>query len=187
MNNGKQRIDSIDFKQLPAPLQQELKRHQLGDKTFPNFLKVLANAPTILEAYLAFGRILENSNLPTAIREKISLAVSELNSSEYDVAAHTKQATETQLSDEEIILCRKATSANDLDATLLRFARNVVNKRGILAEQELEEARQYKCGNALIIEVVAVIAHVHFANLINNLSNTKLDYPPIKEIAHKER
>lgn len=187
MTHNKQRIEAIDFSDLPIPLQVELDRYKNGRRSFPNFLKVLANAPTILEAYFAFGQALEKSSLPASIREKIALAVSELNSSEYDVAAHTEKASDTEVTKSEIKLSRLATSANNIDASLLNFAKNVVSKRGILTDAELEEARRYQSEDSLIVEVVATIAHVHFANLINNIADTKIDYPAVKEISHKTR
>ena len=186
MTNKKQRIGSIDYRDLPVPLQHELERYQFGRRSFPNFLKTLANAPAMLEAYLAFGRALEKSSLPISIREKIALAVSELNSSEYDVAAHSQKAASAKVSETEIELSRRANSNCSTDAALLNFAKNVVQKRGILSDSELEEARQYKWDDSLIIEVVATIACVHFANLINNLANTVLDSPAVREISHNQ-
>ncbi len=185
MTIKQQRIESVDFTDLPVTLQNELQRFKVGHRSFPNLLKVLANAPIILEAYLAFGEALDISSLSIETREKISLAVSELNSSEYDVAAHTYIAAASDICPEEIEDCRKSRSEKAQDGSLLSFAKNVVRKNGILNDRELETARQFQRKDGQLIEVVATIAYVHFANLINNLAETHLDYPAVREILHE--
>ncbi len=186
MRNERQRIESVDFSTLTASFRSELDQRGLGGERFSNFNQIVANAPEVLEAYLSFEQTLENSCLPASTREKIALLVSEMNSSEYDVAAHTQKAVSLNVSNEEIRLSRRATSASARDAALLNFARNVVRKRGILSEDEFEEAHQYECKDSLVVEIVAIIAQSYFANLINNVANTKLDFPEVEEIVHEQ-
>lgn len=186
MSQTTARLTPIDFTDLPAPLAYSLKRYKRGEGTFSNFIKTLANAPAILETYLAFSDAIERSKLPVELREKIALAVSELTSSEYDVAAHTQQAKELGLDSDEILLCRKASTKAPRDQAILRFAQTLIRKHGNLTDAELEEARQYSDDDQLLIEAVATVACVHFSNLINNLSRTQLDTPPVQEIVHEE-
>ncbi|MDQ8205513.1 carboxymuconolactone decarboxylase family protein [Pelagicoccus sp. SDUM812003] len=182
MNSPLPRINPIDFSRLPSPLAHSLQSYQKGERTFDQFVRTLADAPVILEAYLAFSDALDRSALPETVRRKIAIAVSELNSSEYDLAAHAEKARELGLSEEEIQLCRQATSSSRKDEALLRFAQNLVGKQGHLSETELEEARQYSDDDQLLVEAIATVAQVHFANLINNLSRPPLDAPAPSEL-----
>lgn len=187
MTSQPSRIKQIDFKRLPSPLAFTLQGFRDGTRPFSNFAKTLAHAPSILEAYLAFSDALTASRLPATTRHKIALAVSELNSSEYDVAAHSQEARSLGLTEDEIELCRRATPSSPRDRALLQFAQTLIKKQGNLSDAELEEARQYSDDDQVLVETVATIAAVHFANLVNNLAQTPLDAPAPRTLIHPQQ
>ena len=60
---------------------------QLG--MVPNFLKIIANSPAALRAFLGLYGVAHEGSLDPKTRERIALAVAQQNSCEYCVSAHT--------------------------------------------------------------------------------------------------
>ena len=60
---------------------------QLG--MVPNFLKVFANSPAALKAFLGLHGIAGDGSLDPQTRERIALALAQQNSCEYCLSAHT--------------------------------------------------------------------------------------------------
>jgi len=93
-------------------------------------MKVMANSPAVLEAYLSFSGALANGALDAKLREEIALEVSEQNSCQYCVSAHTAIGKLTGLTDSEIDQAREARSGSARNAAALQFARELVVKKG---------------------------------------------------------
>src|SRR3546814_15215842 len=56
---------------------------------FPNMFRLISNSPATLEAYLGFSGALGKGKLAPATRERIALAVAEVNGCNYCLSAHT--------------------------------------------------------------------------------------------------
>ena len=65
----------------------EAVKSQLG--VVPNLFRLVANSPVALEGYLGMNGALNKGALPAATRERIALAVAELNGCDYCLSAHT--------------------------------------------------------------------------------------------------
>jgi AhpD family alkylhydroperoxidase len=68
------------------PLLQAVKK-QLG--IAPNLFRLVAVSPAALEGYISLSGALGKGDLPAATRERIALAVAELNGCDYCLSAHT--------------------------------------------------------------------------------------------------
>ena len=68
------------------PLLEAVKK-QLG--VAPNLFRLVANSPAALEGYLGLTDALGKGTLPRATRERIALAVAEINGCDYCLSAHT--------------------------------------------------------------------------------------------------
>ncbi|WP_431899835.1 carboxymuconolactone decarboxylase family protein [Nonomuraea sp. bgisy101] len=55
----------------------------------PNTAKAPANSPAVLKGFLGMHGALKGGVLPAALRERIALAVSEINRCTYCLSAHT--------------------------------------------------------------------------------------------------
>jgi alkylhydroperoxidase family enzyme len=60
---------------------------------------------------------------------------------------------------------------------LLRFARTVVEKRGLVEDADLAAVREAGYGDAEIAEVVAHVALNIFTNYFNIVAGTTMDFP----------
>jgi AhpD family alkylhydroperoxidase len=92
--------------------------------------RVMANSPAVLEAYLRFSEALSHEALHAKLREEIALDVGEQNSYQYCVPAHTAIGKMTGLTDSEVEQARDAKSASAKSAAALKFAREIVAKKG---------------------------------------------------------
>ena len=60
---------------------------------------------------------------------------------------------------------------------LLRFARTVLEKRGVIEDADIAAVREAGFGDAEIAEVVAHVALNIFTNYFNNVAGTTIDFP----------
>ena len=65
----------------------EAVNKQLG--VVPNMFRLISNSPAALEGYLGLNGALAKGALPAATRERIALAVAQINDCGYCLAAHT--------------------------------------------------------------------------------------------------
>ena len=75
-----------DAPSASQPLLEAVKK-QLG--TAPNMFRLISNSPAALEGYLALSGALNKGTLPAQTRERIALAVAEINGCNYCLSAHT--------------------------------------------------------------------------------------------------
>ena len=81
---------------------------QLG--MVPNFLKVFANSPDALKAFLGLHGIANAGSLDPQTRERIALALAQQNSCEYCLSAHSAIGRKAGLDNAEIAANRAGTS-----------------------------------------------------------------------------
>jgi len=149
----------------------------------PNLTRALANSPPALKGFLSFEEALEGGVLPAKLREQISLTVSEANGSGYCVAAHCAFGKSVGLSDSELTDGRQASSPDSKVDAALHLARQLVENRGWVADEDLERVRRAGHGDAEIAEIVAVVAWMTFANYFNHVAGTDIDFPTVPEVA----
>src|SRR5271154_5351673 len=106
------RLTPIEDKHLVRALQGMDRAFHPAASDEPFFLKLLAQSPPSVRAYLQSVAALANGRLTLLQRELISLAVAEINGSNYCLATHDQSARHAGLSDEEILSARNA-CAND--------------------------------------------------------------------------
>lgn len=110
------------------PLLQAVNK-QLG--SVPNLFRLTANSPAALEGYLGMMGALSKGKLPAATRERIALAVAEVNGCSYCLSAHTYLGKNlAKLDDAEITANRNGSSNDPKAAAAVRFAGQVARLRG---------------------------------------------------------
>ena len=110
------------------PLLEGVKK-QLG--VVPNMFRLIANSPGALESYLGLSAALNKGALPAATRERIALAVAEVNGCNYCLSAHTYLGKNlAKLDDAEIAANRNGASSDPKADAAIRFAVKVVRERG---------------------------------------------------------
>ena len=159
------------------PLLEAVKK-QLG--VVPNLFRLVSVSPAALEGYLGMSGALGKGSLPAATRERIALAVAEVNGCSYCLSAHTYLAKNlVRLSDEEIEANRTGASHDAKAAAAVRFAVQVARQRGHVSEGELSAVRLAGYEDAQIIEIVQHVALNTWTNYINEVAKTDVDFPVV--------
>ena len=152
-------------------------------KTFgmtPNLMRTLAHSPAALEAYLDFGKALGGGRLGAPLREQIALAVAGANSCHYCASAHTAVGKMLKLDGQELSANLQGASGDPKVEAALRFAQRVVESRGWVSDQQLQEVRQVGYTDEQIIEIIAAVALNIFSNYFNHIAETEVDFPAVE-------
>ena len=92
---------SIEATPAAAQPQLEAVKKQIG--VVPNLFRLVANSPAALEGYLGMSGALAKGSLPAPTRERIALAVAQINGCGYCLSAHSYMGKNlAKLSDAEI-------------------------------------------------------------------------------------
>ncbi len=159
------------------PLLQAVKK-QLGGA--PNLFRLVANSPAALEGYVSLSGALGKGELPAATRERIALAVAEINACDYCLAAHTYLGRKAKLDDAEITANRHGAS-NDVQAdAAVKFAVRVTQARGHITSEDFAAVKGAGYTDAQIIEIVQHVALNTWTNYINTVGETEIDFPVVK-------
>ena len=149
----------------------------------PNLLRLLANAPVTLEAYMSLSAINTRSSLTLAQREVIQLAAAATNECEFCVAGHTAIAYGAGLQEPTVEALRSSQPLPDpqLDA-IAQFTRAVIASRGHVADRDLEAFRSAGFDDTAALEVVLGVSFATLCNFTNNMGQ-----PPLNEQWEKHR
>jgi len=150
---------------------------QLG--MVPNFLKVFANSPAALRAFLGLHGIAGEGNLDARTRERIALALAQQNACEYCLSAHTAIGRQTGLNGAEIDANRAGTSQDAKAAVAVRFARALAEHQGEVSNAELQSMRDAGFSEADIVEVITHVGMNVLTNILGKASRVDIDFPKV--------
>jgi len=118
--------------------------------------------------------------LSAQTRERIALAVAEINGCGYCLSAHTYIARNiAKLDDAEITANRNGASNDPKADAAVKFAVAVVENRGHVEDADLTAVRQAGFGDAEIVEIVLHVALNTLTNYVNEVAATEIDFPVI--------
>lgn len=146
----------------------------------PNLFRAMSQSPVALEGYLGLSGALGRGALPAATRERIALAIAEVNGCGYCLAAHTffgKVAA--KLDDAEITANRNGFSNDPVADAAVRFAVQVAQQRGHVDDAALADVRSAGYSDAQLIEIVQHVALNTLTNYFNEVFSTEIDFPHV--------
>ncbi len=163
------------------PLLEAVKK-QLG--LVPNLFRVVSNSPAALEGYLGLSGALGKGSLPAATRERVALAVAEINGCAYCLSAHSYLGKNVAKLDEAEILANRNGHSNDPKAdAAVQFAAQVTRARGHVSDEDLRAVKLAGYDDAQVVEIVLHVALNTWTNYINSVAQTVLDFPAVKTLA----
>ncbi len=145
----------------------------------PNLYATLAKAPSALNALLAVNKAIASGALSAKEREIVALATSQANGCQYCLSAHTVLAKNAGLSLEQTHLARRGEGADPRAAAIASFSRALVEQRGNVSEQALDEFKRAGLSESDLLEVIANVAVTTLTNFTNNVSRTAIDFPVV--------
>lgn len=145
----------------------------------PNFLKVFANSPAALRAFLGLHSIAGEGSLDAPTRERIALALAQQNTCEYCLAAHTAIGRKAGLTGQEIQANRAGGSEDARAAVAVQFARALVEHKGDVTTAEIQSMRDVGYTDAAIVEVITHVGMNLLTNILGKASRVEIDFPRV--------
>lgn len=146
----------------------------------PNLFRLTANSPAALEGYLGLNGALAKGSLQPQTRERIALAVAQINGCAYCLSAHTYLAKNlAKLDDTEIAANRDGTSLDPKAEAAVRFAVKLVHARGRVSAADVTEVKLAGYSEAEVVEIVAHVALNTLTNYLNEAFETPIDFPVV--------
>ena len=151
---------------------------QLG--TAPNLFRLVATSPQALEGYLALSGALAKGALPAQTRERIALAIAEINGCDYCLSAHSYLGKNLAKLDDAEIAANRSGASNDPKAdAAVRFAASVARSRGHIGDADFSAVKLAGYTDAQIVEIVQHVALNTWTNTFNNVFQTDIDFPVV--------
>ena len=155
---------------------------QLG--MVPNLFRLIANSPAALDGYLSLSGALAKGSLPAPTRERIALAVAELNGCDYCLAAHSYiGANMAKLDPAEIAANRRGHSTDAKADAAVRFAASIVKARGHVSDEDVHAVKLAGYTDAQVVEIVLHVALNTLTNYVNEVAKTAVDFPAVAALA----
>ncbi len=145
----------------------------------PNFLKVFANSPAALRAFLGLHSIAGEGSLDPLTRERIALALAEKNACQYCVSAHTAIGLKAGLDSTEMEANRAGSSQDVKAKSAVRFARALADNNGEVTTAELLEVRNAGYSESDIVEIITHVGMNILTNILGKASRVEIDFPSI--------
>ncbi|MDH6258899.1 peroxidase-related enzyme [Bradyrhizobium sp. BR13661] len=147
----------------------------------PNMFRLISTSPQALEGYLGLSGAIGKGALPAATRERIALAVAEVNGCSYCLSAHTHFGRNAAHLDDAEITANRSGRSNDPKAdAAVSFAAKVARARGHVAEADLSAVRLAGYTDAQVIEIVLHVALNTWTNYVNEVFKTDIDFPVVE-------
>jgi len=146
----------------------------------PNLLKILANSPTALTAYLGLHTIVNKGELTAKTKERIALSLAQQNSCEYSISAHTVIGKEAGLTKDEMAANLAGGSQNAQAAVAVKFARSLAEHNGEVTTAELLEIRNVGYSDAEIVEIITHVGLNIMTNILAKASRVAIDFPNVE-------
>ncbi len=153
-------------------------KQQLG--VVPNLFRLVATSPAALQGYLGLNGALAKGSLDARTRERIALAVAEINGCSYCLSAHTYLGKNlAKLDDAEILANRRGTSTDAKADAAVRFAAKIARDRGQVGDADLQAVKAAGYDDAQIVEIVLHVALNTLTNYVNEVLQTEIDFPVV--------
>src|SRR5579872_5358748 len=143
----------------------------------PTSFRTMAISPAGFQGFLDLSGTLEGGVLPFETRYQIAIAVSEINGCAYCPSAFTAIGKSGGMADETLATCRMAGSTDPKVDAMLKFAAAVVRARGAVTNEDFQKVKSAGCSDEEIQEIAANVALFTFANYMNLVIGTEVDFP----------
>lgn len=177
------RIKQINPEEASSYIRKLFKKLKASYGTIPNMFRCMGNSEMALDGFLSMNASLGAGDLGPKFMKMVILATSELNNCEYCAAAHSQIAKDAGLlNDEECLNARKLIGSNPKSDALLKFTGRVFETRGKVTDDDLKAIRDVGFDDGEIVEIVATMALISFANFTSNVGKPDLDFPEVPKV-----
>lgn len=148
----------------------------------PNLYATLAYSEHALGNYLTFQNA--KSSVTGKAREVVNLVVSEVNSCEYCLAAHTVIGKMNGFTDAQVLEIRGGTAGFDskLDA-LARLVKNIAVERGHADPALVDAFLAAGWTKENLVDVIVIIGDKTVTNYLHGVTGVPVDFPAAAKLA----
>ena len=168
----------------PNASQDLLKGVEKQIGSVPNLFRIVSNSPAALEGYLGLNGALAKGALDAPTRERIALAIGQINGCNYCLAAHSYiGANVAKLTPAEIQANRKGSSTEAKADAAVKFAVEIAQARGGVEAASVQRVKDAGYSDAEIVEIIAHVALNTLTNYVNEVLETEIDFPAADTLA----
>ncbi len=175
-----QTLKTVDPNTAPQQARELLSRAEQRLQRSSNMMRVMANSPAILAAYLRFNQAFEEVKMTARLRALITTAVAELNGCDYTLSVSMVLGRHVGLTEQELNAARQLQASDPKLAVALRFAAHLVEEHGRVPAAEVEELHGCGFSDEEIVEIVALVTLNLFRNYLNLVAQTEIDFPIVR-------
>lgn len=173
------RITLIDRNTTTLARQQLLDPVHKAFGATPNMFRAVAHSPAALRSMWGSFGALGGGVLGAALAEQIAVAVANRNQCHYCLAAHTALGGKAGLNADTLRLAQQGRSDDNRTQAALDFALRLVDARGQVSEDDLQDLRQAGFDDEALVEIVAHVALNLFTNYVNIAFAVPVDFPAV--------
>jgi AhpD family alkylhydroperoxidase len=170
-------LKPIDPKDATGKTNELLDFVQQRSSRIPNMVKLMANSPAALGAYLNFAGAFRDATLPAKVRDLIAVTVAETAGCDYTLSAVSALARSGGRSERELADARAGESEDPKIGAALRFAAKIVAQRGQLPASEVKMLRDAGFFDGEVAEIVATVALNIYRSYFNLIARPEIDFP----------
>jgi uncharacterized peroxidase-related enzyme len=141
----------------------------------PNFLRILAHSPGLLEGFLALNGALNRIELDPKLRELAYIRASEINSCGYCLEHHKQAGRKAGLDERQVNETegsRESRIYDNLQADVLQYAEEVT--RNVAVTDLLVDRLKQKLTERQFLELAVTVALANFTNRISQTLRLEL-------------
>ncbi|MBV1909746.1 MAG: carboxymuconolactone decarboxylase family protein [Kangiellaceae bacterium] len=167
-----------EIEDAPAPASKELEKSKAAFGFVPNLHKVLAASPQTLEGYKALHTLFQASSFNNTELTVVWQTFNYYHQCHYCLPAHTGIAHMMKVETTLIEALHNGEVLQDKKlATLQATAKAIVDQRGVLSAEQLDDFKAVGYGEQQLLEIILGLAQKTISNFANHLANTPVDEP----------
>jgi uncharacterized peroxidase-related enzyme len=182
-NHSNKEVDMSDYplhtlETAPEKSRSLLEASQKEMGMIPNLHAVMAESPSVLEAYQTLHQLFLDSSFDDDEKTVVWQTINVENACHYCVPAHTGIAKMMKVSDDITDALRdEKPLPNDRLEALRTFTLAMMNKRGNVSEEDLQAFHDAGYSRQQVLEVILGLSQKTLSNYTNHIAETPVDKP----------
>ena len=163
---------------VPDASQQSLRDVQARFGMIPNLAGAMATSPVLIQSFIGIFDKVHGGNFTERQIQTVLLTDAVTNGCRWAVALHSALGLQAGLDAADVEAMRAGRSPADKGlGALSALARTLIEKRGRLAEQDIERFLAAGFSNELLLEAITIVAASTITNYVGSVTN-----PPLEEM-----
>jgi len=170
------RFPVLTLDSAPDASKSALRDVQARFGMIPNLAAAMATSPVLIQAFIGIFDKVHSGNFIEPQIQTVLLTDAVTNGSAWAVALHTALGLKAGLEPSDVEAMRAGRSPSDKTlGALSTLARTLIEKRGRLSDQDIEQFLAAGFGKDLLLEVITIVAASTITNYTGNVTNPPLE------------